>query len=303
VDIKRGKAAAAARELGLRRVHAGTGLARVMDAVRPDFVLNVSFPESHSEVTIAALEAGLPVLCEKPMATSMEAARQMVAASERTGKLLMISQQRRYDQRLAAMRKMIVNHLGPLGILNSDFYLGYPAGGFRDAMASPLLLDMAIHTFDAARYVSGADPVTVYCEEFDPPWSWYAGPASATAIFEMTAGLRYTYRGSWCSQGMDTSWEAEWRAVGRNGTVIWDGVGSPRGEIVGEPGVFPASTRRLGSGPAADGPADLIGPLHDFLDALDTGSTPMGECHDNIKSLAMVFGAIESAARGCKVAI
>ncbi len=43
--------------------------------------------------------------------------------------------------------------------------------------------------------------------------------------------------------------------------------------------------------------------LRDFLNALATGATPMGECHDNIKSLAMVFGAIESAATARRVAI
>ena len=39
------------------------------------------------------------------------------------------------------------------------------------------------------------------------------------------------------------------------------------------------------------------------LHALKTGTTPMGECHDNIKSLAMVFGAIESAKTGRRVEI
>jgi hypothetical protein len=43
--------------------------------------------------------------------------------------------------------------------------------------------------------------------------------------------------------------------------------------------------------------------LEDFLNALKTGQSPRGECHDNILSLAMVFGAIESAKRGCRVTI
>ena len=105
-------------------------------------------------------------------------------------------------------------------------------------MGSPLLLDMAIHTFDAARYLSSADPVSVYCEEFNPPWSWYAGDAAATAIFEMTGGLRYTYRGSWCSEGHHTAWESEWRAVGPNGTATWNGQDAPVAEIVAERGGF-----------------------------------------------------------------
>ena len=47
----------------------------------------------------------------------------------------------------------------------------------------------------------------------------------------------------------------------------------------------------------------IEGALRDFLRALKTGTTPMGECHDNIKSLAMVFGAIESAQTGQRVTV
>ena len=63
-------------------------------------------------------------------------------------------------------------------------------------MDSPLLVDMAIHTFDAARYVTGADPVSVQCAEFNPPWSWYRGSASAIAEFEFEDGLRLGSRGA-----------------------------------------------------------------------------------------------------------
>jgi predicted dehydrogenase len=98
--------------------------------------------------------------------------------------------------------------VGAPGILNADFYICPHFGGFREATGSPLL-DMAIHTFHAARYLSGADPLTVYCEEFNPSWSWYRGTAGATAIFEMNGGLRYTYRGNCCAEGQITSWKGE----------------------------------------------------------------------------------------------
>jgi predicted dehydrogenase len=50
-------------------------------------------------------------------------------------------------------------------------------------------------------------------------------------------------------------------------------------------------------------PAAIAGSLREFLNALRTGQTPQGECHDNIKSLAMVFAAIESARTGNRVEI
>jgi len=305
VDLRPAAAEQAAAELGFDDIVIGADLEAVIARARPDIVVDVSTPEAHRDVTLAALAAGLPVLGEKPMAGSMEHAREMVAAAERAGTLYMVSQSRRYDANLQALRRLIVDRTGPPGILNSDFYIGAHFGGFRDEMASPLMLDMAIHTLDAARYLCDADPVAVYCEEFNPPWSWYRGDACATAIFEMTGGLRYTYRGSWCAEGRPTAWEAEWRAVGPHGTATWDGAGAhtPVADVVTARDGFLSTARTVEAEVAQDVPTGIAGSLRDFLHALETGATPMGECHDNIKSLAMVFGAIESAATGLRVRI
>lgn len=305
VDIREGAAAEAAEALEIEGLsYTGTDMGKAIAEAKPDFVVDVTIPEAHHDVTIQALEAGIPVLGEKPMAHSMEAAREMVAASERTGKLYMVSQSRRYDPRLHVYRRLIQETVGELGILNSDFYLGCHFGGFRDEMESVLLLDMAIHTFDAARALCGADPVSVYCEEFNPAWSWYKGDACATALFEMTGGLRYTYRGAWCAEGRQTSWEGEWRAVGPKGTATWDGHNKIVADVVtGTEGFQRASEAHVGREEDDDPCGGIAGSLKDFLHALETGSTPMGECHDNIKSLAMVFGAIESSRTGRRVKI
>ncbi|MBC8160787.1 MAG: Gfo/Idh/MocA family oxidoreductase [Roseiflexaceae bacterium] len=302
VDVRPHAAAQAATELELPPLHADTDFARALQAVGPDFVVDVTIPEAHHDVTLAALAAGLPVLGEKPMAASMVQARAMVAAAERANKLYMVSQSRRYDGRLQAFRQLIERTTGPLGLLNSDFYIGAHFGGFRDHMASPLLLDMAIHTFDAARFLCAADPVAVYCEEFNPSWSWYTGGACANAIFEMSGGLRYTYRGSWCAEGVPTSWEGEWRAVGPHGTATWNGQTAPSAEVVTERGGF-VSTVAPASVEVAQIHGGIAGSLRDFLHALETGATPMGACHDNIKSLSMVFAAIESARSGRRVLV
>jgi len=302
VDLRPGVAAQAAHDLGVT-MYTDTDLERALREVCPDFVVDVSSPEAHHRVTLTALAAGVPVLGEKPMAESMEQAREMVAAAERTGKLYMVSQSRRYDPRIQAYRQLIADRLGLLGILNSDFYIDAHFGGFRDEMSSPLLLDMAIHTFDAARYISGTDPVAVYCEEFNPGWSWYRGDACATAIFEMSNGLRYTYRGSWCSAGQHTSWEADWRAVGAQGTAVWNGHAAPVADVIVAQGGFHVQTEQHQAIVDEARPKGIAGALEEFLAALTDGITPMGECHDNIKSLAMVFGAIESARTKQRISI
>ena len=51
-------------------------------------------------------------------------------------------------------------------------------------MDSPLLVDMSIHTFDAARYVTGADPVSVQCTEFNPAWSWMTEMSGVLVVLD-----------------------------------------------------------------------------------------------------------------------
>ena len=300
VDVVPGQVQRACEELGIE-VSPFTSLTDALQTVEADFVVDVSIPEAHEAVTIEALEAGLPVLGEKPMSVSMESARRMVAASERTGKLYMVSQSRRYDGRQEAF-KSLVSEIGDLGILNVDFYIGAHFGGFRDEMAHVLILDMAIHTLDQARYISSLDPVSVYADEFNPSWSWYREGSSINCLFEMSNGCRFNYRGSWCSEGLHTSWEGEWRAVGSLGTAKWNGGEQIEVALVnGDEGFHRPVSYRTAS--PIDMRGGIAGSLDEFLHALRTGHTPNGECHDNIKSLAMVFGAIESAKTGQRVSI
>ncbi|MBC8065345.1 MAG: Gfo/Idh/MocA family oxidoreductase [Chlorobia bacterium] len=301
VDIRPGAAAEASRALEAD-IAFGIDLDQVIEKASPDFLVDASPPEAHREVTTMALSRGLPVLGEKPMAASIEDGRAMVETSERVGKLYMVSQSRRYDPGFVAYRKLICENLGQIGILNVDFSIGAHFGGFRDEMDHVLLLDMAIHTFDQARALTKADPVSVYAEEFNPSWSWYRGNASANCLFEMSNGLRFAYRGSWCSEGLPSSWDGDWRAVGEHGTAIWEKNSVPVAEITCGDDGFHRPTRRIEE-PPADFYHGIKGSLKEFIDALENGTVPQGECHDNLKSLAMVFAAVNSAKRGERVAV
>ena len=300
VDVMPGQVERANAELGTHFA-SFSSLTDAIEQTDADFVVDVSIPDAHEAVTFEALEARLPVLGEKPMSTSMESAQRMVKASERAGKLYMVSQSRRYNGNQEAF-KSLLPEIGDLGILNVDFYIGAHFGGFRDEMAHVLILDMAIHTLDQARYLSGLDAVSVYADEFNPTWSWYREGSSINCLFEMENGVRFNYRGCWCSDGLHTSWEGEWRAVGSRGTAKWDGHSHMVAEVVAGDEGFHRPVDKL-SETRHDIAEGIDGSLRDFLNALKTGETPQGECHDNIKSLAMVFGAIESAKSGTKIRI
>ena len=273
-------------------------LERALDAVSPDLVVDVTVPEAHLPVTLACLERRIPVLGEKPMTTTVDEARRLVEASERTGTLFAVSQSRRYNAELFALRRLVEEHLGHPEIVSCWFYRAPHFGGFRDAMPSPLLLDMAIHAFDVARWLVGSDPVAVYCDEHNPSWSWYRGAASATAVFEMSGGERFSYAGSWCAPGEETSWEGLWRVTSGAGTASWDGGSAPTAEV--ETGT--GTTRRTGEVDRSV-PQGIEGALDEFVAALDGGPAPMGECHENLKSLAMTLAAVESAATRRRIAV
>ena len=160
---------------------------------------------------------------------------------------------------------------------------------------------MAVHTFDAARYVTGADPVSVFCSEHNPSWSWYKGAVSAVAEFEFTNGVDFSYEGSWCAQGLHTSGASSWRALGPYGSAAWDGQERLVAELAGVasgPGGYPRRSKITPCPIPAEG---IDGSLAEFISALQGGEPPMSECHGNIRSLAMVMAALESSRTGRRV--
>lgn len=283
---------------------ASTSLAKSLRKHKPDFVINLTVPDAHCAVTCTALKMGYPVVGEKPLAATMPQARRMVAASEKYGKLFMVSQTRRWDKNHHLCRQVLEGgSVGKLTTINCDFYIGAHFGGFRDEMASPLILDMAIHHFDLARYLSGANATAVYAKEFNPAGSWYKGDVAASCIFEMGNGIVFTYRGSWCAEGCQTSWNGDWRLVGERGTILMEKDQLPRGQAVAGEGSFSRALKDV------EVPAPTLeftgahGALREMLEFLRTGKKPQTECHDNIHSLAMVLAAVESSRKGRRIEI
>ncbi|MBF9128347.1 Gfo/Idh/MocA family oxidoreductase [Plantactinospora sp. S1510] len=277
VDLDASAAARAAR---------GAPSATTLDEVAADadFVVDATVPAAHFAVTASALRLGLPVLGEKPLAETLPQALTLAALSSLTGAPFAVSQSRRFEPHLTAFKSSL-GSLGPVGSLTTEFYRGPRFGGFRETMAHPLLLDMAIHAFDTARYLLDDEPVSVYCDAYNPAWSWYAGDASVNALFRFASGARYSYLASWCATGRDTSWNGSWRAVAERGTVLWDGDHDPAS----------------GSGAPNTLLASISGSLAAFVDALRAGRRPATDVHRNVMSLAMVLCAVESADTGAPV--
>ncbi len=306
VDIFEDAARARADDYGKPDVMISTDLAATLKATQPDIVFDCTVPAAHVDVALTAFQHGAHLLAEKPMADSLANARKTLAAAQAADRIYSVMQNRRFDPNIRRVRALVDSgDIGPLTTLNSDFFVGAHFGGFRDHMEHVLLLDMAIHTFDAARFISQADPVAVYCHEWNPAGSWYDQDASAVAIFEMSNGLVYTYRGSWCSEGLRTTWECDWRIIGQQGTITWQGDEHMAAQQVTDDDGFFRPTTDM------EFPADIPqektggheGLIREYVEVVRSGGTLETPATDNIKSLAMVFGAIASAETGQRVEI
>jgi len=305
VDLFPENAAKVQEQFGLTNARIGTDLDQMLSETRPDIVFDCTIPAAHKSIVLTALAHGCHVLGEKPLAESMTDAREMLAAAQASGKTYAVIQNRRYLDNIVRFREVIrAGQIGPLTTLNADFYLAPHFGGFRDEMEHVLLIDMAIHSFDQARYIADADPVSVYCHEWNPAGSWYAHGASAQCIFEMTNGLVFNYRGSWCAEGLQTAWACDWRAIGQKGTARWDGEDEIQvAAVAGNEGFFHETERLDPPATPALEFTSHAGVINEFVESLKAGRLPQTVCTDNIKSLAMVHAAIESAESGRKVAI
>lgn len=310
VDIDVARANSRAAEFGLGAVVVGADAASVIDETRPDIVFDVVVPDARHDLALMALGRGCHVLTEKPMADSLAHAEAIVRAARQAGRLHAVIQNRRYHPGIRRIRRFIESGaIGTLTSVHCDFFIAPHFGGFREAMDHVLLLDMAIHTFDAARLMIGAAPTSVWCQEWEPAGSWYRQGSSAVAVFEFEGGALFNYRGSWCAEGLRTSWESTWRFVGSRGSLSWDGHEDFRAERVTdspEPGApFLRVAEPVPVPPLSDEDriGGHVGVIRDFVEAVRTGVPPETRGEDNIRSLAMVFGAIESAEAGRRVPI
>ena len=304
VDLNVDSAVNRAKEFGHQNAWTGTLLEEAVRELKPEVVFNCTVPGAHLGTCKEALEAGCHVLVEKPLATTVAEGRELVRASEQAGRCLAVIQNRRYHTGgIVAQGALAEGVIGKVHTLCVDFFVAPHFGGFRETMESPLLLDMAIHTFDQSRYLTGLNPRKVTCHEFNPPGSWFGHAASAMATFEMTDGVMFNYRGSWCAQGFPVDWNGSWRIIGTKGTLLWDGGNMVEAERIDESWdgngfMQPVEKISIPLAPLTPAESGHGGNIAEFLDCIDNGGRPQTVASDNMLSLAMVEAAIASARSG-----
>ena len=281
-----------------------TDLSAGLAADRADMALVVVPPEAHREVATSCLSAGLPVLVEKPLAGRWDDCLALTETATRVGRELAVSQNYRYRPVIETARRVIASdRLGAVGQAQVDFRLHHDfRGTFREAMEHPLILDMAVHHFDLIRYITALEPQTVAAQTWNPPWSQFAGDASALCLFTMDNGARVVYTASWHPRGQVTDWNCLWRIECERGYLVLD-----RDEVrvfEGDDPHLPGSKQDEEVVPLVALPhSDQAAVLKDFADAVRDERPAPTTARDNLRSVQMVFAALDAARSGAAVVL
>lgn len=274
-------------------------LEEALKNVSADGVINVTPPQFHKPVSFVAMDAGIPVLCEKPLAGTLDDAQAIVDKANETGVLCTITQNYRYSQVAQTVKSLLASgELGAIGAINVAFYKGPHFGGFREEMPHPLIIDMSIHHFDMMRFFLDSNPSQIFAHTWNPSWSWYDGDASASVNIQFESGIPVTYTGSWCAQGMETPWNAHWRFDCAEGvlSVEDDKVYMQRQKSIVNGRTEHYTKREVEFVPMERVAQDYL--LHEFYEAVTQGKPTGTPAQDNIHTVEFVFGVVKSADSG-----
>jgi predicted dehydrogenase len=150
-----------AAEFGVAKAYGDAGALIADPAV--DAVVIVSPTHTHRDVVVEAMSRKKPTFCEKPLSISLEGSRAMKAAVDRSGAFFQMGFMRRFDPGYAAAKRQVAEGLigTPVVFKSTSRDPFRPSLEYADPRSSGgILVDMAIHDFDLARWFMG-DVATV----------------------------------------------------------------------------------------------------------------------------------------------
>jgi predicted dehydrogenase len=241
----------------------------------------------HARHAMQALDAGLAVLVEKPLATSVEEAAAMLRRAEATGRPLLVAENYRFFPAERTVRALLED--GRIGRVDSAMLIdrrhmpSRTEGPWLASIEYPQLQEIAIHHFDSLRYFFDARPRSITARAWNPPWSDYKHGANTEALLELD-GIRVQYLGTMLSHRFGFSLWIE----GERG-VIW----TNRRYVFWRPGASrwfrPVKLVKTPPGDEAKYPkGGTVSLLNSLRDAVQHGTPGETRGEDNIWNVAMV---------------
>ncbi|MGM0432942.1 MAG: Gfo/Idh/MocA family protein [Spirochaetota bacterium] len=165
-DQREDLAAAVSSELGCSAYH---DLHTMLDKQKDiDALIIVTPTDTHVAPVTAACEAGLPMFCEKPLASTLEDTVQLSDLIKATGTICQIGFHRRFDPPISEAKQMIDD-----GVIGKPVYI---SGVTRDPFPPPpwacdpdkgggLYIDLLLHDFDTARFLMGEEVNSIFAAD------------------------------------------------------------------------------------------------------------------------------------------
>jgi predicted dehydrogenase len=255
-------------------------------------VVDLALPPSmNAEVAQAAAEAGIDVICEKPLAPTLEAARALAALPARYGVKVLVAENFRYENAVAHARRLIDS-----GVFGRPFMISYqwmqPVPPDDEIAARPwrqnpthaggFLPDHGVHMIDVVRYLMGE---VAAVQAFGSDRSEFlTGFDNAVYGFRFVSGALGSIQWSF-TVASELSWQAQLWTDDATMTVRSD-------RIV---------LNRLGSGEqelTISGPSSFVNEFADFYEAIVNDQPPRMTLRDGIKDLKTVLAAHRSIVDG-----
>ena len=272
-----------------------TDFDEALDTIEADAAL-VSTPDRfHAPLSIKALEKGLDVISEKPMAESLEDGRRMHRAAEDNGRMLMIHHQLRWHPLHHHARRLVEE--GAIGALRRiDYDMSVHSDvclrGYRSQLPHLVLQDLAIHHFDLIRYLSGQQCESLYVRDWPSVEEGLeiSAPTDACAILNFSGPVTVSYRAGIRRLLDHVGYVCHARLCGSEGELVLDGdalrLQTRAGHAAGE------EPRTIEPQPPE------VDTWAAFAQAMRTRVPTLTHSGDNLKSLEMLFAAIESSESG-----
>lgn len=268
---------------------------------------------THCEVTVAALQAGKHVLCEKPMATTLSECEQMVEMAKKTGKFLMIGHNQRLARAHARARELILQgEIGDIVTFRTTFGHGGPETWTIDPAnvwffdkklaAFGAMADLGIHKTDLIQFLTGQRVVEVsaFIGTLDkklPDGSLIGVDDNAICTYRMSGGAVGTMTASWTYYGAED-----------NSTVLYGTKGimriydDPRYSIAvikknGERVLYDIDRIQTNDNQTSSGVIDL------WISSLVNNKAPEISGEEALNAMRAVFAAMESAQTGQRIVI
>ncbi len=294
-DAARGRAYA--EEFGIPK--AVTSLPELL-STRVEAVYVSTTNERHRAETLAAADAGVHVLCEKPLATRLDEAREMVAACKRAGVVLATNHHLRNGAVARTMRDII--RTGRIGrpltarVVHAGYLPAHLHGWrLRDPKAGAgAILDLTVHDADLLRFILEDEPeaVATFAQN-----SGLAAPGvedAALSLIRFRSGLLAQLFDGFTTFYVETGVEVH----GNEGSLIARDCMSqtPRGTLVLRTA---AGEKKV----ALDHHNYYVPGVRAFHDAMRGAGRPAATGEDGLISLAVALGALEAATDGRSVTI